>query len=134
MSNRNFDPNNPYSAPMPPLPGEAGYNQAGPDYNNDDLIRQLTRSSTSPYDVQSQPAQPAYAAPQPVHTASGCPECGGNMLIANTHSNSEYQFYFTPPDKGFFDFRRSEVRVLVCENCGFTKFYALSPSELRPKE
>jgi hypothetical protein len=56
-----------------------------------------------------------------------CPECGGACAPARVASNVQIQ-RLDAILGGL-----SELRVVVCMACGYTRFYALTPQVLWPK-
>lgn len=67
-----------------------------------------------------------------------CPKCGGTHILANLcmidrgdnngeHVGTTLGVMRSPDGWLFRDIDQSPLRAWVCEDCGFTEFYALNP-------
>jgi predicted nucleic-acid-binding Zn-ribbon protein len=61
-----------------------------------------------------------------------CPECGGARVHAYIASVPGSLSVANVESGGIFP-KFSELRAVVCTNCGYTTFYAKQPEKLVPK-
>jgi len=68
--------------------------------------------------------------------ATACPKCGGGMLECGIETSNAVQLAgslevpLVPLGKGVFNRRRSGIRALMCERCGYVELYG-DPTQIK---
>ncbi len=60
-----------------------------------------------------------------------CPKCGADRVACDVKAH--YVITISPRDKGFLDFRSSDLSAAACPHCGYTELYANQHFQLLPK-
>ncbi len=62
--------------------------------------------------------------------AVSCPKCSGYMLECRTITNKEVSLI--PANYvSIYTSKKSAIKAMMCEACGYTEFYALNPEKLQ---
>ncbi len=65
--------------------------------------------------------------------ATPCPKCSGNMLECRAIANKEV--HLIPANYvSIYTSKKSAIKAMMCEACGYTEFYALNPEKLQAQD